>query len=153
VRAALGVQAGSREAEALDGTAMQKVLDDNFIHIFELHKAVPDGLGIDHDDGAVLALIEAAGLVGTDEMLEARIFDGVLERGFELFAAAGKAAWAGRVLVTLVGANKEVMLKFRQWLSSLPFALCGLDVRPARLSETIWNQCNLTILSRLKTTW
>jgi len=94
---------------------------DDLIHIFDLHKAVPDGLGIDHDDGAVLALVEAAGLVGADEMLETRFFDGVLESGFELLAATGKAARTGGVLVALVGADKKVMLKFRQWLSSLPF--------------------------------
>ena len=113
MRAALRVQAGSGEAQALDRAAMQKVFSDDFIHIFELHKAVPDGLGINHDDRAVLALVEAAGLVGADEMLEARIFDGVLEGGFELLAAPGKTAWAGGVLVALVGADKEVMLKFR----------------------------------------
>lgn len=121
MRATLRVQAGSGEAQAFDGTAMQKMFGDDFMHIFDLYKAVPDSLGIDHDDGAVLALVEAAGLVGTDQMLEARIFDGVLESGFELLAATGKATRTGGVLVALVGADKEVMLKFRQWLSSLPF--------------------------------
>ena len=121
MRAMLGVQAGSGEAQTLDGAAMDEMFGHNFVHIFELHKAIPDGLGIDHDDGPVLALVEAAGLVGADEMLEARIFDGVLESGLELFAATGKAARTGGVLVALVGADKKVMLKFRQWLSSLPF--------------------------------
>lgn len=128
MRATLGVQTGSGEAQAFDGTTVDKVLGDDLIHIFDLHEAVPDGFGIDHDDGAMLALVEAAGLVGADEMLETRIFDGVLEGGFQLLAASGKAAWAGCVLVTLVGADKEVMLKFRHWRVPFPLLsrpMCG----------------------------
>ena len=109
----LGIEAGCGEAQALHGPAMQEVLGDDFIHVFKLDEAVPDGLGIDHDDWAMLALIEAAGLVGADEMLEASVFDGILEGGFELLAAMGKAARAGRGLVALVGADEDVMLKFR----------------------------------------
>src|SRR5665213_2651073 len=92
---------------------MDEVLGDDFVHIFQMNEAVPDGFGIDHHRRAVLALVEAAGLVGTDEMLEASVFDGVLEGGFEFLAAVRQAARAGRGLVALVRTDKYVMLEFR----------------------------------------
>ncbi len=113
MRAMLGIEAGSGEAQPLHGAAMDEVLGDDFFYIFQMNEAVPDGLGIDHHGRAVLALVEAAGLVGTDEMLEASVFDGVLEGGFELFAAVRQAAWAGRGFVALIRTDKDVMFKFR----------------------------------------
>jgi hypothetical protein len=65
----LSVQTGSWEAQALDGAAMDEVLGNNFIYIFELHKAIPDSLGIDHNGRSMLALIQASGFVGADKML------------------------------------------------------------------------------------
>jgi hypothetical protein len=109
----LGVEAGSRQAKPLHGAAMEKVLFDNLVHIFQLDEAVPDRFGIDDDHGAMLALVEAAGLVGANQMLEAGVLYSVLEGGFELFSALGQAAGAGCVLVALVGTDKEVVLKFR----------------------------------------
>ena len=109
----LNVETGVGEAQALDGTVVEEVLGDDFLDVFDVDEAVPNGLGIDHDDGAVLALIEASGFVGADVMLEASVFDGVLEGRFELFAAVGKAAGTGGAFVALVGANEDVVVKFR----------------------------------------
>jgi hypothetical protein len=120
----LGVEAGSRQAKPLHGAAMEKVLFDNLVHIFQLDEAVPDRLGIDDDHGAMLALVEAAGLVGANQVLEAGILYSVLEGGFELFAALGKATRAGCVPVALVGANEEMVLKFRHRSPSFRFLLC-----------------------------
>ena len=122
---------GSRRRST--GRPCDQVLGDDFIHIFELHKAVPDRLGIDHDDRAMLALVEAAGLVGADQMLQTGIFDSVLEGRFQLFAALGKTAWAGRGLVALVGADKEVMLEIPALVSfpSLPLCSAGCAARVA----------------------
>ncbi len=138
VWAMLRIEAGSRKAEPLHGAAMQKVFGDDLIHIFELDEAIPDGLGIDDDNGAMLALVEAARLVGTNKVLEAGVLNSVLEGGFELFAALGQAAWTGGVLVTLVGANEEMMLKFRHGRPFFLFAaFAAVNVRRTGLSETI----------------
>ena len=126
VRAMLGVQAGFGQPETLHRTAVQQVLFDDLAHVPGMHKAVPDGIRVNHDDRAMLALIETAQFVGADLPLQPGILDCVFERPLELSAALFGAAWAVRVLVALVGADKEVMLKFRQWLSPLSFALCGL---------------------------
>ena len=89
------------------------MLGDDFFDVFDVDEAVPDGLGVDHDDGAVFALVEAAGFVGPDVVFEAGLLDGILEGGFELFATAGKAAGTVGTFVALVGANEDVVVKFR----------------------------------------
>jgi hypothetical protein len=93
---------------------MEKVLVDDLFHILQLDKTVPDRLGIDDDYGAMLALIEAAGLVGANQVLKTGILDSVLEGGLELFAALRQATGAGCVLIALVGTDEEMVLKFRQ---------------------------------------
>jgi hypothetical protein len=79
VGAVLGVEAGVGEAEALDGTVVKEMFGDDFVDVANVDVAVPDGLGIDDDYWTVLALIEAAGFVGADVMLEAGFLDGVLK--------------------------------------------------------------------------
>lgn len=111
MRAVLGVEAGVGQLQALDGTTVEDVFIDDLIDVFKLDEAVPDRLGIDGNDGTVFALVEASGLVGTDMMLEARLFEGVLEGVFELFAALGPAAWAWSGLVTLVGTDEDVVIE------------------------------------------
>jgi hypothetical protein len=68
----------------------------------------------------MLALVEAAGLVGADDVLEAGVLDGILEGRFQLLTALGEAAWPGGGFVALVGADEEVMFEFRHWR----FLLC-----------------------------
>lgn len=63
------IEADFGEPETLNRPPVNEVLGDDFIHIFELDKAVPDGLGIDHDHGAVLALVQTTGLIGADDVL------------------------------------------------------------------------------------
>ncbi len=121
MRARLGIEAGSGKPQPLDRPAMDEMLSNDFIHIFEPDKAVPDGLGIDHDGWPMLTLIEAAGLIGADEVLEPCGFDGILESGFDLLASLWKTARPRYVFVALVGADKEVTLKFRHWRG---FLLC-----------------------------
>jgi hypothetical protein len=131
----LRIEAGSRKAEPLHGTTMQEVFVDDLLYIFELDKAVPDRLGIDNDNRAMLALVETARLVGTNEVLQPSVLNSILERRFELFSALGQAAWTGRVLVTLVGADEEMMLKFRHGRPFFRFV--AVNVRRTGLSETI----------------
>ena len=58
---------------------MEGLFGDNLRYISDPDKTVPDGLGIDDDYGAVLALVEAAGFVGADVVLEACFLDGIFE--------------------------------------------------------------------------
>jgi hypothetical protein len=131
VRAMFGVEAGIWQAQPFDGTAVEEMLGDDLLDVFDVDEAVPDGLGIDHDDGAMLALVEAAGFVGPDMVFEASVFDGVLEGGFELFASVGKATGAGGAFVALVGADKDVMIEFRHYLCSPSLMVDGRAVHRA----------------------
>jgi hypothetical protein len=138
MRTVLSIEAGIGEPQAFNGPAMDEVFAHDFIDIFESHKAVPDRFGIDHDGRPMLALVEAAGLVGANQMLEAGIFDGVLEGRFDLLAAFGKTTWTGRGLVALIRADEDMVLEFRHWGSSLLFtAFATTNVRLVWLSETI----------------
>jgi hypothetical protein len=126
----LRIEAGIGEPQAFHGTAMDKVFAHNLIDIFKPHKAIPDGLGIDHDGRPMLALVEAAGFVGANQMLESSLFDSVLEGGFDLFAALGKTTRAPCGLVALVGADEKMVLELWHW--GVPFSVscktrvCGL---------------------------
>jgi hypothetical protein len=107
----IGVEAGVGEAEALDWAAMEDVFADNLVYVLEFDEAVPDGLGVNDDGGAVLALVEAAGLVGSDGVFETGGFEGVFEGVFEFLAAAGAATGARGGVVALVGADKDVVFE------------------------------------------
>ena len=63
MRASLGVYAFIGQAEPLDWPTSDKVLVDYFGGVFRPDVAVPDSLRIDDDRAAVLALVQAAGLV------------------------------------------------------------------------------------------
>jgi hypothetical protein len=136
MRAMLSIEAGIRESQAFHRTAMDEVLAHDFIHVFDSHKPIPDGLGIDHDGRPMLALIKTTSLVGADQMLESSLLYGVLECGFDLFAALGKAARAPRGLIALVGADEQMVLELWHWVVPFFGARKGV-VRSARLSETI----------------
>jgi hypothetical protein len=97
VRAGFGVQAGVGDAEALDGAAGDEVLCDDFISIFRFDAAIPDGIGVDHDSRAVLALVKAAGLVDADAAREAGFAGELREAGVERALTVGGAGRTGRV--------------------------------------------------------
>ena len=128
VGASLCVQAGVGQAQALHRATVDEMLADNLINVFQVDEAVPDRFRIDDDGGAVLALVEAASLVGANQVLQSSLFQSVFEGGFELLAARGAATGAGGGRVALVGADEQVVLKFGQgWLLSGPdrCAACG----------------------------
>jgi hypothetical protein len=109
----VGVDAGVGQAEAIDGTAVEEVLLDDLLGVAGVGETVPDGFGIDDENGAVLALIEASGLIDADAMLEAGGFDGVLEGAAEFLAVFAGTAGAPGGFVALVQADKEVVFEDR----------------------------------------
>ena len=64
--ASWSVEAGIGNTEAFYWEASEDVGVDDFVDVGFGDVSVPDGVGIDDDVGAVLALIKASGLVGTD---------------------------------------------------------------------------------------
>jgi len=114
----VGVDAGVGKAETLDGAAVEEVLLNDLFGVAGLGETVPDGFGVDDEDGAVLALVEATGFIDADAVLEAGGLDGILEGAAEFLAVFVAAAGAGGGIVALVEANKEVMFEdwHRDWM-------------------------------------
>jgi hypothetical protein len=113
VWASLRIDAGVGEAEALDGAAVDQVLFDDLGGVLRLHRAVPDGLGVDNESGAVLALVKAKRLVDS-HVGKAGDFGGLLKLGEDFALSIGGAGGAGSALGTNVMTDKDVMLVKRQ---------------------------------------
>ena len=148
VRASLCVQAGVVQAQALNRAAVDEMFLDDLVDVLQLNEAVPDRFRIDNNGGAVLALVQTPGLIGTNLVLQPGLLQSILEGGFELLSAPGATAWAGGALVAFISADKNMVLELGQ--VSLPF---NAGVRRTGVSETMNTGCNLTILSRSRTTW
>lgn len=93
---------------------MHQMLRNNLVHIFRRHMAIPDSFGV-HDNGRpMLALVEAAGLIRPNCAFYSRVFNLVFEDSVQ---PANSIAGAGRPRAARfpnIGADKNVMLKFRQ---------------------------------------
>jgi hypothetical protein len=109
----VGIDAGVGKAEALDGAAVEEVLLNDLFGVAGVGETVPDCFGVDDEDGAVLALVEATGFVNADAVLEAGGLDGILESAAEFLAVFVAAAGAGGGIVALVEADEEVV--FKDW--------------------------------------
>jgi hypothetical protein len=96
-------------SQAFDNPPVQEVLFDNFVDVFPVSVVVPNPFGINNDDRAFLATIEApsridayAPLAGKTQRLDARL--GVVAHGLRLMVRA-----TGRAIVALVRAEKYVV--------------------------------------------
>jgi hypothetical protein len=76
----VGIDAGVGKAQSIDGPAMEKMLLDDLLGVVGVSEAVPDSVWIDHQDSAVLALIQAASFIDANPMLKVSGFDSVLQR-------------------------------------------------------------------------
>jgi hypothetical protein len=112
VRAAVGVDAGVGKAESFDGAAVEEVLLHDLFGVAGFGETVPDGVGIDNEDGTVFALIKASRFVDADLMFEAGGFDGIFKGTAKLLGMAKGAARASG-FVALVKADKDVVFEDR----------------------------------------
>jgi hypothetical protein len=141
MRADGGVEAFVGDDEALDRAASDEVLADDLRHVFGFDATVPDSLGVDDNSGAVLALIEASGLVGAHARGEAGSFQGVFEMAVEFTFAVGGTGRAGTAGFANVGANEEMAFEFRQlrlleWVSNTNFTrVCAWFFNPSLCSD------------------
>lgn len=118
MRAGLGIEAVFGNAQPLDGTAADKVLGDDFFGVFGTDIAVPHGLGIDNHVGAVLALIQAAGLVDAHAAGQARFPGELLQARVQFAFAVLAAGGTRRFRRTDIMADKDVAFETGQGQSS-----------------------------------
>jgi len=86
---------------------------DDFLDVGGGYAAVPDGVGIHDKIRTVLALVEAAGLIRANFVLQAALGQLLLEDPLQFGLTLGIAAAAGTLGWTLVTADKDVLFEFR----------------------------------------
>jgi hypothetical protein len=113
VRTGFCVEALFGDAETVYRAASDEVIPNNGFGVLGADIAVPDGLRVDDDHGAVLALVEATGLVDAHAAGKASFLCQLLEAGVQIALAVGGTGDAGRIGGAGVVANKDVM--FEGW--------------------------------------
>ena len=105
------VQAALGDHQVVEDLAPQDRPGDDPRDVRDGHVPVPDPLGIDHDGRPVLALVEAAGMIGPGDRPETRLLqlhlEGVLE-GLTPFRVAAAPPVAG---LADVAADENMMRK------------------------------------------
>jgi hypothetical protein len=89
---------------------------------------VPDTFRIDHDTGAHLAMVEAAGLVRAHESFEIQPFRFALEMSVEFLRSQVRATATWIVLGALVDADENMTLK--RWHGAIALGRHGGRIEP-----------------------
>ena len=110
------IETGIRNDQPLNGLTANDVGCDNLIHVCRRYASIPDTIRVDYDVGTMLALVQAACLVGTDSVLDPLLCKFDLKNPLELAISGWIAAAAWIVLGTLVCANEDVLIEFRHGL-------------------------------------
>ena len=130
VLAGAGVDATVGQAQALDGTVVRYVGLNDLGDVGESYISVPDALGIHHNGRAMLALVEASGLVSADGGLQPAKGELSLKRPLEIGGAGGIAAAARVAARALVAAYEDVFCELCH-ANSLVTIKTGRTQRPA----------------------
>ena len=85
---------------------------DNFVNIRQRHAAVPDCIRINHQVGAVLALVKAARLVGAHFSLQPSLQQFFFEELLQLGFAPGIAAATRMTFRPSIAAYENVPFEF-----------------------------------------
>ena len=108
-----GIETRFRKPESLDRTSSKDVRLDDLINIGFGDMSIPDGIRIHNNIRPMLALIEAAGLVGADSASEASHRQLLFERFLQLRFGHRIAASSRMACWTLVSADKNMFFKLR----------------------------------------
>ncbi len=107
------VQAGIRNPEPRDRTAFHKVGLNDLFNVGFADSAVPDCLRIDDNHRAVLALIQASGLVDADHGRELSLGNLALKEAQQRSFFCRIAGGARVARLARVGADEDVKIKAR----------------------------------------
>jgi hypothetical protein len=101
------------QAKPLDGLATQDVAVDDFGHIRFCHAAVPNRVRIHDHRWAMLALIEAPGLVGANTAVQAAVGQRFLERLLQPIVRVRITRPARMTGLALIAADEDVSFERR----------------------------------------
>lgn len=114
----LRIDAGIGEPQPLHRPSRNQMLSYDFRRVFRLHMAVPDSLGVHHNGGSVLALIQAPGFVDAHLAAQAGGPGKLLQLRVQFALAVRGAAGAWRIGRAGVVADKDVAFKRGQSVTS-----------------------------------
>jgi hypothetical protein len=112
VLARVSIDAAVGQAKVLNRTIALDVRRNDLEYVGNLYVSVPDGIGIHHHRRTVLALIEAAGLVGANAVFQSTKRQLGLEGLLKLSRAGRVAASASMSRRALVAAYEYVFCEF-----------------------------------------
>ena len=105
------VDAGLAQHQPLNGLSSNDVRVDDLVHIAECHAAVPDPFRINYQVRTVLALVQTAGLIGSNFSLQSALCQFLLEQ-FLQFRLSGRITASARMSGrSLVSADENVSFK------------------------------------------
>src|SRR5579871_4220149 len=133
VLARRSVQTLVGEAQTLDRLAADDVRLDDFVDIGLGDMAVPDGVGIDHDVGPVLTLIEAAGLVGAHATFESTLGQLLLEEFLQPGFGERIAASARMACRALVPADEDMLFELRHQATVAAFSSSAVAISASQI--------------------
>lgn len=107
------VDAAFRQPQTLNRLSTGKMLLRNLDEVVNADKAVPNGLGIDHEHRAMLALVEAAGVLNTNLALGSGFLHRLFQHTLKVLGAFVPTARARCIRSSLIRTNKYMMVKVR----------------------------------------
>lgn len=109
----VSVDAGFGQPQPLHWPTVHEVFPDNFFRVSGVHKPIPDGFRVHDEHSAMLALIQATGLIHAHAMFQTGNLDGVFQSSAQLFRVLVGATGTRSGLVALVHTNKKVVFIIR----------------------------------------
>jgi hypothetical protein len=113
MRTMVGMDAALGQTKTVDRATVKEVLLDNFFGVLGAHEAVPDCLGVDDHDWAMLALVKTSGAVDANAILQAGGLHRVLQAVAQLAGVLVGATGARGGFIALILADKEVVFVAR----------------------------------------
>ena len=108
-----GIQALVFQPESFHRTSPHDVGFNDLVYITQRDSAIPDCFRIDYNVWPMLALIEAARVVGANSALQSALGELLLESRAQFVMSARIAAAARMALRAHIAANENVAFKFR----------------------------------------
>jgi hypothetical protein len=122
--AGAGVQAFVRDAQPFHRPTADQMFGNNFRGIVGIHVPIPDGFRINHDHRAMLALVQAAGLVDAHLPGQTGSLGELLQADVQIAGSVGGAGSPRRIRWPGVEADKDVAFEGGQ-----AFLLWGVGFR------------------------
>ena len=97
----------------MHGISADDVRFDDFVDVGSIYVPIPDAVGIHDKIGPVLALVETAGFIGANFVLQATLGQLLLKFPLQFCLTLGIAAATRTIRRPLVAADKDVLLEFR----------------------------------------